>query len=106
MAEAVRKTGAFVGALLFVFGVIAVFAFLAGLAGGEISTRGAIAVVIGVAAIVLVPRWLSVPRLLGGYSALIYIFLFFPIVIVVIFAFNSGNNVASFAGFSTKWFKA
>ena len=26
--------------------------------------------------------------------------------IVVIFAFNSGNNVASFAGFSTKWFKA
>ena len=106
MAEAVRKTGAFVGALLFVFGVIAVFAFLAGLAGGEISARGAIAVVIGVAAIVLVPRWLSVPRLLGGYSALVYIFLFFPIVIVVIFAFNSGNNVASFAGFSTKWFKA
>ena len=44
--------------------------FLAGLAGGEISARGAIAVVIGVAAIVLVPRWLSVPRLLGGYSAL------------------------------------
>jgi ABC-type spermidine/putrescine transport system permease subunit II len=27
-----------------------------------------------------------------------------PILVVVIFAFNSGTNVAEFAGFSTKWF--
>jgi ABC-type spermidine/putrescine transport system permease subunit II len=59
---------------------------------------------LGVAAIVLVPRLLSLPSLLGGYSALVYAFLFFPIVVVVIFAFNSGSNVASFAGFSTQWF--
>ena len=59
---------------------------------------------LGVAAIVLVPRLLSLPALLGGYSALVYMFLFFPIVVVIIFAFNSGDNVASFAGFSTKWF--
>ena len=42
--------------------------------------------------------------LLGGYSALVYVFLFLPILVVVIYAFNSGNNVAVFAGFSTKWF--
>ena len=50
------------------------------------------------------PRLVSVPDLLGGYSALVYAFLFMPILVVVIFAFNSGTNTASFAGFSTRWF--
>jgi ABC-type spermidine/putrescine transport system permease subunit II len=102
--EALRKAGAFTGALCFVLGLIAVVAFLLALGGGDVSARGAIFLVLGVAAIVIVPRLVSVPALLGGYSALVYVFLFFPIVVVVIFAFNSGNNVASFAGFSTKWF--
>jgi ABC-type spermidine/putrescine transport system permease subunit II len=53
---------------------------------------------------VIVPRLVPLPSLLGGYSALVYVFLFFPILIVVIFAFNSGSNVASFDGFSTQWF--
>jgi ABC-type spermidine/putrescine transport system permease subunit II len=51
-----------------------------------------------------VPRAVPVPRLLGGYSALVYAFLFMPIVVVVVYAFNSGNNVAEFSGFSTRWF--
>jgi ABC-type spermidine/putrescine transport system permease subunit II len=102
--EALRRTGSFVGALAFVCGLVAVVAFLLGLANGDVSARGAVALVLGAAAIALVPRVLSLPSLLGGYSALVYAFLFFPIVVVVIFAFNSGNNVASFAGFSTKWF--
>ena len=33
-------------------------------------------------------------------------FLFAPILVVVVYAFNSGSNVAEFAGFSTKWFGA
>jgi ABC-type spermidine/putrescine transport system permease subunit II len=45
-----------------------------------------------------------VARLLGGYSALVYAFLFMPILVVVVYAFNSGTNVAEFSGFSTKWF--
>jgi ABC-type spermidine/putrescine transport system permease subunit II len=102
--EALRKAGAFVGALCFVAGLIAIVAFLLALGGGDVSARGAIALVLGVAAVVIVPRLVPLPSLLGGYSALIYVFLFFPIVVVVIFAFNSGNNVASFAGFSTRWF--
>jgi ABC-type spermidine/putrescine transport system permease subunit II len=102
--EALRRTGAFVGALCFVAGLIAVVAFLLALGGGEVSARGAIGLLLGAAAIVIVPRLVSVPSLLGGYSALVYVFLFFPILVVVIFAFNSGNNVASFAGVSTKWF--
>jgi ABC-type spermidine/putrescine transport system permease subunit II len=91
--EALRKAGAFTGALCFVVGLIAVVAFLLALGNGDVS-----------AAVVIVPRLVSVPALLGGYSALVYLFLFFPIVVVIIFAFNSGNNVAEFAGFSTKWF--
>jgi ABC-type spermidine/putrescine transport system permease subunit II len=102
--EALRKAGAFTGALCFVLGLIAVVAFLLALGNGDVSARGAIGLVLGAAAIVIVPRLVPVPALLGGYSALVYGFLFFPILVVVIYAFNSGNNVAEFAGFSTKWF--
>jgi ABC-type spermidine/putrescine transport system permease subunit II len=102
--EALRRTGAFVGALCFVAGLIAVVGFLLALGGGDVSARGAIGLVLGAAAIVVVPRLVPLPSLLGGYSALVYAFLFFPILIVVIFAFNSGSNVASFEGFSTEWF--
>ena len=106
MADAGRRAGAFLGALAIVAGVIAIAAFLIGLAGGEASARGAIGAALGVAAVVLVPRAVPVSRLLGGYSALIYAFLFLPIVVVVVYAFNSGTNVAAFSGFSTRWFSA
>jgi spermidine/putrescine transport system permease protein len=102
--EALRKAGIFVATLCFVVGVILVVMFIAGLAGGELTARGLIGFVLGAAAIVLVPRLVSVPSLLGGYSALVYAFLFMPILVVVIYAFNAGSNVASFDGFSTKWF--
>ncbi len=104
MPEPLRKVGAFLGALCFVAGLIAVVALLSSLAGGGVSTRGLIAGVLGVAAIVLVPRLLPLPKLLGGFSALVYAFLFFPILVVVIYAFNSGTNVAEFAGFSLRPF--
>ena len=104
MPELLRRAGAFVGALCLVAGIIAVAAFLIRLAGGDVSARGLVGLVLGAAAIVLVPRVVPVPSLLGGFSALVYCFLFMPILVVVIFAFNSGTNVAEFAGFSTKWF--
>jgi ABC-type spermidine/putrescine transport system permease subunit II len=102
--EPLRKLGVFVAALCFVAGIIAVVVFLAGLAGGDVSARGLIGCVLGAAAIVAVPRLISVASLLGGFSALVYAFLFMPILVVVIYAFNSGTNVAAFEGFSTKWF--
>jgi ABC-type spermidine/putrescine transport system permease subunit II len=102
--EPLRRIGVLLGALWFVVGIIAVVAFLLALAGGDVSARGAIAFALGAAGIALVPRLLSVPSLLGGFSALVYAFLFLPIVVVVIYAFNSGTNVAEFAGFSTKPF--
>jgi spermidine/putrescine transport system permease protein/putrescine transport system permease protein len=102
--ELLRKLGAFLGALAFVAGLIAIVMFLLGLAGGDVSARGLIFFALGVAAVALVPRAMSVPTLLGGFAGLVYAFLFAPIVVVVIFAFNSGTNVAEFAGFSTQPF--
>ena len=43
-------------------------------------------------------------RLLAGWALLVYVFLYAPIAIVVIFAFNGGRQVLNWDGFSTKWF--
>jgi spermidine/putrescine transport system permease protein len=43
-------------------------------------------------------------RLLGAWSLLVYVFLYAPILVVVIFAFNGGRQVLNWEGFSTKWF--
>jgi spermidine/putrescine transport system permease protein len=43
-------------------------------------------------------------RALGAWAALVYAFLYAPIVVVVVFAFNGGRQVLNWDGFSTKWF--
>lgn len=43
-------------------------------------------------------------RVLGGWVILVYVFLYAPIAIVVVFAFNGGRQVLNWEGFSTKWF--
>ena len=43
-------------------------------------------------------------RLLQAHAALVYLFLYAPIVIVVVFAFNGGRQVLNWEGLSTKWF--
>ena len=52
MADALRKLGAFFGALALVIGLIAVLGFLAKLGGGEVTALGAIGFVLGAAALV------------------------------------------------------
>jgi len=99
--RALRTVGSFLAAIAFVAGVIAV---ATPVLGGSLSGRGVAAVVIG-AALVALAVWVKpAPSLLGGYSALVYVVLFAPIVVVVVYAFNSGRYVAVWDGFSTKWF--
>jgi len=43
-------------------------------------------------------------RALQGYSALVYLFLYAPIAVVVVLSFNKGRQVLNWEGFSTKWF--
>lgn len=42
--------------------------------------------------------------MLRGYSSFIYLFLYAPIALIVLFSFNSGNNAAGFTGFSVMWY--
>lgn len=106
MPDGLRRLGAFLGALAFVAGILAVFALLSGVAGGDISARALVAALVGVALIALVLHAVSVPGLLGGYSALVYVLLFTPILVVVVYAFNAGRYTAVWDGFSTKWFSS
>ncbi len=44
-------------------------------------------------------------RLTRGYTALVFAFLFLPILIVVIYSFNAGRHVTELTGFSTQWYE-
>jgi spermidine/putrescine transport system permease protein/putrescine transport system permease protein len=44
------------------------------------------------------------PRFLKLYSGLVYLYLFVPIAVVVLFSFNSVKSLQSFQGFSTQWY--
>jgi spermidine/putrescine transport system permease protein len=43
-------------------------------------------------------------KLLATQAAIVYAFLYAPIVVVIIYAFNGGRQVLVWDGFSTKWF--
>src|SRR3954464_2899638 len=43
-------------------------------------------------------------RALQAYAGLVYAFLYAPIVVIVVLAFNGGRQVLNWDGFSTKWF--
>jgi ABC-type spermidine/putrescine transport system permease subunit II len=50
------------------------------------------------------PPRLTTRGALGAYAGLVYVLLFLPILVVVVYAFNGGRYVAVWDGFSTKWF--
>ena len=39
------------------------------------------------------------------YTALIFLFLYAPLVIMVLFSFNEANSLSNFTGFSLKWYQ-
>lgn len=43
-------------------------------------------------------------KLLGAHAALVFVFLYAPIVVVVLYAFNGGRETLVWDGFSTRWF--
>ena len=43
-------------------------------------------------------------RLLATHAALVYLFLYAPIAVVVVYAFNGGRQTLNWGGFSVKWF--
>ncbi len=95
---------ALLAALVTVAGALALVVFLLKVAGGELPLANAVAALVGAACVAAVIRFVPTPRLLGGYATLVYVLLFFPIVVVVVYAFNKGRQVELWEGFSTKWF--
>jgi spermidine/putrescine transport system permease protein/putrescine transport system permease protein len=104
MREGLRRLGALLGAMALVAGVLAILVLVVGLARGDVAPRALVAAIIGAGLVALAVRTVSTRGLLGGYSALVYFLLFAPIVVVVIYSFNSGRYVALWDGFSTRWF--
>ena len=43
---------------------------------------------------------------LRGQAALIYLFLYAPIAVVVLYSFNDSRRVTVWGGFTTKWYSA
>lgn len=43
-------------------------------------------------------------RLLGAHSALVYLFLYAPIVILIVFSFNAARQTARWEGFTWQWY--
>lgn len=48
----------------------------------------------------------GVTRLLRAHTGLVYLFLYAPIALVVLFSFNSGNYAADLDGLSLRWYSA
>lgn len=40
------------------------------------------------------------------YSALVFLFLYAPIVVLLVFSFNASSSASAFAGFSLRWYKS
>ncbi len=52
-----------------------------------------------------IPGWL-VEACLRGWALLVYIFLYAPIIVVVLYSFNDSRRVTIWGGFTTKWYYA
>ncbi|MGH2926016.1 MAG: ABC transporter permease [Solirubrobacterales bacterium] len=46
------------------------------------------------------------PRFLRVYTGLIYVYLFVPIAVVILFSFNNQKSLQVFKGFSLEWYRA
>ena len=49
-------------------------------------------------------RALTAKRLFTGWACLVYLFLYLPILVVVVYAFNANRDVTFWTGFTTDWF--
>jgi spermidine/putrescine transport system permease protein len=52
---------------------------------------------------VTLQRWID--RGLRWWTFAVYVFLFLPIVVVIVFSFNEGRHVAQITGFSLRWYE-
>jgi len=75
-----------------------------GLAHGRVVWGAVLAAAVASGLAVVVVRRVSAPRLLMGYSVLVYVALYLPIVVVVVYAFSGSVVAGAWQDFSTRWF--
>ena len=70
----------------------------------DVAGSDLVLVAVGAGVLTAVSRLATVQQILAGFALLTYVFLFAPIVVVLAYAFNAGEIITVWAGFSTKWF--
>ncbi len=93
-----------VAAIVLVTAVVIVLITAAAGFRGDMTVGRAASGVIAAAVLALLVRFVPAPRLLAAYSALVYVILFAPIVVVIVYAFNGGTSVTVFESVSLRWF--
>jgi ABC-type spermidine/putrescine transport system permease subunit II len=91
-------------AVVLVSAVVVIVVTLAAMLRGDMTPGRAVGAAVAASVLALVLRLVPAPRLLAGYSALVYVILFAPIVVVIIYAFNGGTSVTVFERLSFRWF--
>lgn len=99
-----RAAVAALGTSAIVAGIVAFVVMLTRAVEGNVSLAGLLIGLLAGAAAAVALRLVPSPMLLAGYSALMYVILFAPIVVVVVYAFNAGRSVTVFQGVSLRWF--
>lgn len=79
---------------------------IAQLVEGRVGVGGVAGALVAGGVIAALARLVPTRRLLAGWTAVVVVFLFAPIMVVVVYAFNDNTNVAAWGGFTTRWFSA
>lgn len=105
-SDLTRRLGVPLAAAGLLIGAVSVVSGAVGVSAHGFTGSRAVLLAVGLAVLVLVFRMGAVPQILGGFALLTFMFLFAPIVVVLAYAFNAGEIITVWAGFSAKWFSA
>lgn len=103
-SDLTRRWGTPLAAAGLLIGAVSVISGAAGVLAHGFTGSRAVLLAVGLVVLVLVFRMGEVPQILGGFALLTFLFLFAPIVVVLAYAFNAGEIITVWAGFSAKWF--
>lgn len=98
------RGGALPAAAALLIGGVGVIAGGIGAVTGQVTAKDLTLLAVGAVVLAAVFRWIPIRRLLAGFALLTFVFLFAPIVVVLAYAFNAGEIITVWAGFSTRWF--
>ncbi|AQA03352.1 hypothetical protein BVC93_14060 [Mycobacterium sp. MS1601] len=103
-SEARGRGGALAAAVALLIGGISLIAGGIGVVTLDPTGSDLVLLAVGAGVLAAVFRLATVHQLLTGFALLTFVFLFAPIVVVLAYAFNAGEIITVWAGFSTRWF--